>query len=71
MKLFTPAEQRYKIDAHCLIIIRERLNLSVLQFAEIIGWSTSYQYKLESGSVSTISEKTKKEIETTLARCGL
>lgn len=71
MKLFTPAEQRYKINTHYLIIMREGLQLSVAQFAEIVGWSTSYQYKLESGKISIVSEKTKNEIETALARCGI
>ena len=71
MKLFTPVEQRYKINTHLLTMIRENLNFSVAQFADIIGWSTSYQYKLESGKVGTISEKTMNEIETALARLGL
>ena len=51
--------------------MRESLNFSVLQFAEIIGWSASYQYRLESGKIDTISGKTKKEIETAFARFGI
>lgn len=71
MKLFIPAEQRYKLNAHYFTIMREGLNLSVIQFAEIVGWSTSYQYKLESGKIKTVSEKTVNEIETAFARCGI
>lgn len=71
MKLFTPIEQRYKINVHLFTMIRESLNLSVAQFADIIGWSSSYQYRLESGKIEAISEKVKKEIEIALARYGL
>ena len=71
MKLFTKAEQRYKINAHYFTIMRESIYLSVEQFANVVGWSVPYQYKLESGKVHIISEKTMKEIRSAFYRYGI
>lgn len=71
MDLFTKAEQRYKINAFELTRKRENLYLSVEQFAEIIGWSTSYQYQLEEGKYKTVSIKIAKEIRSAFARYGI
>jgi len=62
IKLFSQEIKRYKMNALGLCRLREQLNLTVEQFAEKIGWSIPYQYKLEDGTFSTISEKTMKEI---------
>ena len=62
IELFSQEIRRYKLNSLVICRIREQLNLNVEQFAEKIGWSIPYQYKLEDGTFSTISEKTMKEI---------
>lgn len=61
--LFPKTIRRYTFSAWTFIKMRESLRLSPKDFAERIGWSTSYQYKLETaGAFDTISEKTYNEI---------
>jgi len=64
-------EIRYEINPYELTRLRESLHFTVEQFAAIVGWSKSYQYKLESGFYNSISEKTMKEICSAFARHGL
>jgi transcriptional regulator with XRE-family HTH domain len=72
IKLFTEedAELRFPLDSLSLCRMRENLKLTVEDFSSLIGWSVSYQYKLESGRVSTISQKIMDEICTAFKRKG-
>lgn len=56
--IFIETEPRYKLDLFKLSSLRESLNISAERFAELVGWSTSYQYQLEEYCFGTISEKT-------------
>ena len=67
--LFPKTIRRYTFSAWTFIKMRESLRLSPKDFAERIGWSTSYQYKLENtGAFETISEKTFNEINQLILR---
>ncbi len=67
-QIFTEEVIRYRLSSFFLSKTRQRLKLSVEQFATIVGWSISYQYKLESGSVATIGSKTRRELEQAFCR---
>lgn len=71
--LFTHVSSRYCINGWSLIAYREKLKLSVEQFAEIAGWSSRYQYTLESSDETplSISEQLKDEIIETFRRFGV
>lgn len=62
IKLFENEIRRYRYDPLILCRMRETLKLSVEQFAAIAGWSSIYQYKLESGFYETISQSKKDEL---------
>ena len=67
--LFPKTVRRYTFNAWAFIKMRESLRLSPKDFAERIGWSQSYQYKLEHKSIfDTISEKTFNEINQLISR---
>lgn len=46
---------RCRVDGEALRIARERAGISQKTFADEMGWSQSYQTKLESGSVVSVS----------------
>jgi transcriptional regulator with XRE-family HTH domain len=68
--LFEKEELRYNIDSLSLCRMRENLKLSVEQFSALVGWSPSYQYQLEEGKFTTISEKTMEEIRQAFLKKG-
>ena len=55
-KVLTPLV-RYKLDGQQLKNCREMVGMSQRVFAERVGWTYSYQAKLETGSTITISEE--------------
>ena len=68
--LFIEAEHRYKINGFVLSQFREAIALTVEEFAATIGWTASYQYRLEAGDYPTISLRTKDELIETFKRYG-
>ena len=71
IKLFENEIKRYRLDSLGFCRIRQSLTLTVKQFADLIGWSASYQYDLENGRWNTISEKTMKEICQVFSKKGI
>lgn len=61
-RIFPATERRYTFNLLPFIISRKAVNLTAEEFAAKIGWSTTYQYKLEANVFDTISEKTLGEI---------
>ena len=61
--MFKLVDQRYKLDSRKLQLARERCSMNMSEFAYACGWSCGYQWQLENGRVTTISESTKKVIE--------
>lgn len=62
IELFKEKIHRYKVDPIALCRMRETLKMSVEQFSQAIGWASTYQYQLESGSHPFVSKKTMSEI---------
>jgi len=52
--LFSNITYRFDIDAFGLQAAREEANISEWEFARRMGWSHSYQCKIESGQVKTV-----------------
>lgn len=50
--------RRFEFDYEAFVECRERIGLTPSQFAELVGWSPQYQYKLETGGCKTINEDT-------------
>lgn len=67
-KLFPDKIVRHILHAFNLTKKRQRLRLTVEQFATIVGWSVSYQYKLESAVVHSISETIFNELKEAFRR---
>jgi len=57
-EMFTPCDTRYEVDGDALRIARERRDITQKRFAYLCGWSSTYQWKLERGHVSTICQDT-------------
>lgn len=67
--MFTLVDRRYKINGRKLQYARENISynsMNMSQFAFACGWTCGYQWKLENNRVETISESTKKVIESVL-----
>ena len=61
--VFKLVEKRYKLDGEDLLLRRRRAHVTQKRFAEMCGWSPTYQWKLEQSHVDEISEETKNVIE--------
>lgn len=70
-KLFPDRITRYKVNAFKISQLRQQSKLSVEQFAEAVGWTLRYQYKIEEGFCWSLSEKTVNEICQTFERQGI
>ena len=64
--MFKLVDQRYNLDSRKLQLARVRALMNMSEFAYVCGWSCGYQWQLENGRVTTISESTKKVIEEAL-----
>lgn len=62
---------RYEIDPLAITHLRKELGISLQKFADMCGWSKSYQSRLENGDYQTISEETKDKISDVFKRYAL
>ncbi len=69
-KIFTNVEIRVKIDGYQLKALRDAKGLKLAAFARVAGWTTTYQYKLET-QVKTVKLETAETIIETLERFGV
>ena len=69
LQIFTP-QLRYRVDGHKIMLARSRADVSAYEFASHAGWASSYQYKLEDGTVRTVSAESAETILEVLARFG-
>lgn len=56
-KIFTQV-RRYEFNHVAFTECRLRIGLTITQFAELVGWTPSYQCRLENGDYNTISHQT-------------
>lgn len=70
IKLYTSIIRYYKIDATDLCRKRVRAGFSVKQFAELVGWTADYQYKLENGRVLKLNESAMDDLVAAFKRIG-
>lgn len=64
--IFAEPQVRYRLDYRAFTQSRKSLGISGRKFARLAGWSQSYQSKLESGSIETVSEDTADTIVTVI-----
>lgn len=64
--IFQPYEMRFKIDGRALCQARVNLGWPMKRFADVVGWSCTYQRKLERGDVVSVGERTMKDIMSVL-----
>ena len=64
--VFKLDDKRYSVNGDALRDARERAKLSLAAFAELCGWTGSYQWRLEN-VVGTVSESTRNVVECVLA----
>lgn len=70
VSIFSEKHVRYRVDHSKFTRARSVIRIGVAEFARNAGWSTSYQYKLEDGSVKTISADVADVILEVFARFG-
>ncbi len=56
--IFQPYEMRFKIDGQALCQARVNLGWPMKRFADVVGWSCTYQRKLERGDVVSVGQDT-------------
>ena len=59
--VFRPLE-RWAFDADAFVTARRAVNVSQNEFARLVGWTRSYQRKLEGGTVVSCSRETRETI---------
>jgi len=69
-KLFVEMKIRYRVSAIEISRARAKINISVNEFARQAGWSAAYQYKLEDGSVLTVTSEVAETILEVFLRLG-
>jgi len=69
--IFPESETRFVIDHRAMTLALSKTGLSTREFARRAGWSRSYQRKIESGDVRTVTEENAKVILQVLREAGV